>query len=140
MSPATEDRQRSGEELLQIGEVAEEVGLSLRTVRYYEEVGLLSAPTRTDGGFRLYGPAHLEQLRLIKQMKPLGLSIEEMGALLRARNDLETSTSARRRAEARDSLERFADLASERCAELRKQLRSAERLARQIRNEAEGGD
>lgn len=140
MSSATEDRQRSGEELHQIGEVAEQVGLSLRTVRYYEEVGLLSAPTRTEGGFRLYGPAHLEQLRLIKQMKPLGLSIEEMRALLRARNELETATSARKRAEARDSLERFADLASERCAELRKQMRSAERFSRQIRNEAEGGD
>lgn len=133
-------KQGAGEEQLQIGEVAEEVGLSLRTVRYYEEVGLLSAPTRTEGGFRLYGAEHLEQLRLIKQMKPLGLSIEEMRALLRARNDLEASTSSRRRAEARDSLERFADLAGERCAELRKQLRSAERLARQIRNEAEGGD
>jgi DNA-binding transcriptional MerR regulator len=128
------------EELLQIGEVAEEVGLSLRTVRYYEEVGLLSAPTRTDGGFRLYGVAHLEQLRLVKQMKPLGLSIEEMRALLRARSDHETSSSARKRAEARDSLERFADLAGERCAELRRQLRSAERFARQIRSEAEGGD
>jgi DNA-binding transcriptional MerR regulator len=100
---------------------------------------VLSAPTRTDGGFRLYGAEHLEQLRLIKQMKPLGLSLEEMRALLRARNDLETSTSARRRAEARDSLERFADLAGERCAELRKQLRSAERFARQIRSEAEEG-
>lgn len=128
------------EDLHQIGEVAEQVDLSLRTVRYYEEVGLLSPPTRTSGGFRLYGAAHLEQLKTIKQMKPLDFSIEEMRALLRARNDLETSTSVRRRAEARDSLERFADLAGGRCAELRKRLRSAERFARQIRSEAEGGD
>jgi DNA-binding transcriptional MerR regulator len=128
------------EDLHQIGEVAKRVGLSLRTVRYYEEVGLLSPPTRTSGGFRLYGEEHLDQLRTIKQMKPLDFSIEEMRALLRARKDLETATSARKRAEARESLERFADLASERCAELRKRLRSAEGFARQIRSEAEGGD
>lgn len=140
MSTDVSVRRGTDGDLHQIGEVAEQVGLSLRTVRYYEEVRLLSAPTRTDGGFRLYGDDHLEQLRLIKQMKPLGLSIEEMRALLRARDDLQTATSAGRRAEARDSLERFADLASERCAELRRQLRNAERFARQIRNEAEGGD
>ncbi len=136
MSPTAE----STEQLHQIGEVAEQVGLSLRTVRYYEEVGLLSAPARTEGGFRLYGAEHLEQLGLIKQMKPLGLSIEEMRALLDARSDLQSSTSARKRAAARDSLERFAEIAGERCGELRKQLRSAERFARQIRSEAESGD
>lgn len=140
MSSATDDKQRSLEGLHQIGEVAEEVGLSLRTVRYYEEVGLLAAPTRTEGGFRLYGTEHLEQLRLIKQMKPLGLSIEEMRTLMRARKDLGSSTSARRRAEARETLERFADLLGERCTELRRKLRSAERFARQIRTEAESGD
>jgi DNA-binding transcriptional MerR regulator len=140
VSSATDDRQRSREGLLQIGDVAEEVGLSLRTVRYYEEVGLLAAPTRTEGGFRLYGSEHLEQLRLIKQMKPLGLSIEEMGALMRARKDMESPTSARKRAEARATLESFADLVGERCTELRKKLRSAERFARQIRTEAESGD
>jgi DNA-binding transcriptional MerR regulator len=126
--------------MMQIGEVADRVGLSLRTVRYYEEVGLLSAPSRTEGGFRLYGAEHIDQLKLIKQMKPLGLSIEEMRTLLRAREDLHAGGSASKRAEARDSLERFAELAGERCGELRKQLRSAERFARQISSEAKGGD
>ena len=110
--------------------------LSLRTVRYYEEVGVLSAPARTEGGFRLYGAEHLEQLRLIKQMKPLGFSIEEMRELLDARADLRTSNSARKRAAARERLERFAELAGERCRDLRQQLRSAERFARQITGEA----
>ena len=140
MSTDVGTKRSADENLLQIGEVAEQVGLSLRTVRYYEEVGLLSPPARTEGGFRLYGEEHLDQLKLIKQMKPLGLSIEEMRALRGARRELEGGTSARRKAEARDGLERFAELASERCRELRKQLRSAERFARQIRSEAEGGD
>lgn len=140
MSSATDERQPSREGLLQIGEVAEEVALSLRTVRYYEEVGVLAAPTRTEGGFRLYGSEHLEQLRLIKQMKPLGLSIEEMRRLMRARKDLESPAGARERAEARETLVSFADLLGERCIELRQKLRSGERFARQIRAEAESGD
>jgi len=140
MSTDVSVKHGTDKDLHQIGEVAEQVGLSLRTVRYYEEVELLSPPTRTSGGFRLYGEEHLDQLKTIKQMKPLDFSIEEMRVLLRARKDLETTTSARKRTEARESLERFADLACERCAELRKRLRSAERFARQIRSEAEGGD
>jgi DNA-binding transcriptional MerR regulator len=140
VTSATKTRKSAGDGLLQIGEVAEEVGLSLRTVRYYEEVGLLSPPTRTSGGFRLYGDAHLEQLKTIKQMKPLDFSIEEMRELLAARSDLETSSGARRRAAARETLERFGDLAAERCTDLRRRLRSAERFTREIRSEAEGGD
>lgn len=137
MAVATETGEGKTENLHQIGEVAELVGLSLRTVRYYEEVDLLSAPARTEGGFRLYGAEHIDQLLLIKQMKPLGFSIEEMRALLEARKDLKGATSAPRRAAARAHLESFAERASERCTELRKQLRTAERFAHQIRNEAE---
>ncbi|HSK49136.1 MAG TPA: MerR family transcriptional regulator [Solirubrobacterales bacterium] len=140
MAVATAAKRTTAENLHQIGEVAELVGLSLRTVRYYEEVGLLSAPARTEGGFRLYGAEHIDQLLLIKQMKPLGFSIEEMRALFDAREVLASNTSARKRAEASKSLEGFAELASERCRDLRKQLRSAERFSRQIRSEAEGAD
>jgi DNA-binding transcriptional MerR regulator len=127
------------ENLLQIGDVAERVGLSLRTVRYYEEVGVLTPPTRTSGGFRLYGDDHIAQLLTIKQMKPLDFSIEEMRELLQARADLEGSTGARKRAAARQTLERFAELAADRCTDLRKRLRSAESFAREIRDEAEAG-
>lgn len=52
--------------LLQIGEVADEVGLSLRTVRYYEQMGLLVPERRSEGGFRLYGTVQVQPLRLIK--------------------------------------------------------------------------
>jgi DNA-binding transcriptional MerR regulator len=124
---------------MQIGEVAERVGLSLRTVRYYEEVGVLSPPTRTSGGFRLYGDDHIAQLLTIKQMKPLDFSLEEMKELLAARADLEGSSSARKRAAARETLERFAALAAERCTDLRERLQSAESFVREIRDEASTG-
>jgi DNA-binding transcriptional MerR regulator len=124
---------------MQIGEVAERVGLSLRTVRYYEEVGVLSPPTRTSGGFRMYGDDHIAQLLTIKQMKPLDFSLEEMKELLEARAVLESSAGAAGRAAARQTLDRFADLAAERCADLRKRLDSAETFVREIRDQAGSG-
>lgn len=68
--------------LLQIGEVAERVGLSLRTVRYFEEVGLVTPSARTTGGFRLYSEEDVERLLVVKGMKPLGLSLEEIRDIL----------------------------------------------------------
>ena len=68
--------------LFQIGEAAERTGLSLRTVRYYEEVGLAAPSRRSDGGFRLYCEDDVQRLLLVKRMKPLGLSLDEMRELL----------------------------------------------------------
>ncbi len=73
---------------LHIGEVAERVGLSLRTVRYYEEQGLLTPEARSAGGFRLYTELQVDRLALIKQMKPLGFTVQEMRELLDARDAL----------------------------------------------------
>lgn len=67
---------------MHIGELAERTGLSLRTIRHYDEVGLLPATARTDGGFRVYSEDDFERLVVIKQMKPLGFSLEEMADLL----------------------------------------------------------
>lgn len=67
-----------------IGEVAELTGLSHRTIRHYEEMGLVTPSARTDGGFRLYGDADIARLLLVRPMKPLGFSLEEMRALLEA--------------------------------------------------------
>jgi DNA-binding transcriptional MerR regulator len=67
--------------LLQIGDVASRVGLSLRTVRYYEEIGLIAPSARSDGGFRLYSDANVDRLLLLKPMKPLGFSLDEMREL-----------------------------------------------------------
>ena len=73
---------RTGPAALHIGEVAERVGLSLRTVRYYEEQGLFEPAGRTDGGFRLYTDSEVDRLLLIKQMKPLGFTVQQMRELL----------------------------------------------------------
>jgi len=123
------------EKLLQIGDVAERVGLSLRTVRYYEEQGLLTPESRTAGGFRLFSERQVDRLALIKQMKPLGFSIQEMRELLDARVQL-TAGDADAQSAARELLSRYADDAAKRCAKLQEQLRQAEGLADQLRAEA----
>lgn len=69
------------EELLQIGEVAERTGLSLRTVRYYDEVELAKPSARTEAGYRLYSERDVDRLEALKRMKSLGLSLEEMRVL-----------------------------------------------------------
>ncbi len=74
--------------LLQIGQVAGRTGLSLRTIRFYEETGLVRPTSRTEGGFRLYSEDDVARLEIIKRMKPLGFSLEEMQDLLALLADL----------------------------------------------------
>jgi DNA-binding transcriptional MerR regulator len=72
----------SGTNTMHIGQLAERTGLSLRTIRHYDDVGLLPASARTDGGFRVYSEDDFGRLMIIKQMKPLGFSLEEMAEIL----------------------------------------------------------
>lgn len=67
---------------MHIGELAERTGLSLRTLRHYDDIGLLTPSGRTDGGFRLYTADDESRLLLIRRMKPLGYSLDAMGELL----------------------------------------------------------
>jgi len=114
----------SGERRMQIGEVAERIGLSLRTIRHYEEVGLAVPSARSEGGFRLYVSDDVERLRVIMQMKPLGFSLEEMRELLELLDAGEAADPAR--------LTAFREQAAERVATLRGQLRTAEEFAARL--------
>ena len=71
----------ASEALLTIGQTCEVTGLSARTVRYYEEVGLLEGVRRREGGRRAYGEGDLERLRFIQRLKALGLSLAEIKEL-----------------------------------------------------------
>ena len=64
-----------------IGEIAERTGVSVETLRYYEKRRLLSAPARTDGGFRVYSDAVVHQVRFIKQAQSLGLTLDDIQQL-----------------------------------------------------------
>ena len=68
--------------VMHIGEVAARTELSLRSLRHWEEVGLLHPSGRSEGGFRLYTEDDVERILVIRRMKPLGFSIDEMKAVM----------------------------------------------------------
>jgi len=67
---------------LQIGEFAKRAQTNLRTLRYYEECGLIAPAARSPGGFRLYDESQLERIALIRRLQDLGLSLKEIQELL----------------------------------------------------------
>ena len=85
---------RTDENYLQIGEAADRTELTQRTLRYYEEKGLLHAPTRMDGGFRLYSGEDIERLERIKELKNLlGFSLADIKEMLES-DDVRTQIRA----------------------------------------------
>jgi DNA-binding transcriptional MerR regulator len=92
---------------LRIGELAAAVGTTPRTIRYYEEIGLLGSGVRAAGRHRLYGPADVERLREIVRLRDLlGVSLDALKELVEAedarallRAEFERSDDARRRRE-----------------------------------------
>ncbi|MGH7714349.1 MAG: MerR family transcriptional regulator [Gemmatimonadaceae bacterium] len=93
---------------MRIGEVASAAAVNVQTLRYYERVGLLPAPTRLSSGYRAYDPATVRRVRFIKRAQDLGFTLGEITELLAFR---EQSISACARVEARAALtlERIAD-------------------------------
>jgi DNA-binding transcriptional MerR regulator len=117
----------SDEPVLHIGEVAARTDLSLRSLRHWEEVGLLKPSGRSDGGFRLYTEADVAKILVIRRMKPLGFSLDEMKA---AMADIETldDPAAQQAAHeaARQRLDATQRDASERRQKLVRQLEMAD--------------
>ena len=123
-------------DLLQIGDVADRTGLSLRTIRHYEEVGLLPEPQRSPGGFRLYSPLAVERLLLIKRMKPLDFTLEEMRDLIEVRDELaRPRLSKATRAELTERLRTYHALVESRLGRLRERVESADAFTQQLADE-----
>jgi len=66
-----------------IGQLSKHTGTNVETIRYYERVGLLAAPARSSGGYRLYRTEHLKRLNFVRRARALGFSIDEVRTLLR---------------------------------------------------------
>ncbi|HJC60230.1 MAG TPA: MerR family transcriptional regulator [Candidatus Dietzia intestinigallinarum] len=98
---------------MKIGEVAERTELSIRSLRHWDEVGLLSPSAHSPGGFRLYTESDVERILLIRRMKPLGFSLERMADFCRALDNRDSDRAASDaviadiRAEAAERLERL---------------------------------
>ena len=68
--------------MFSIGVLSKQAGVKVPTIRYYEQIGLIDPPQRTEGNQRRYGEASLERLKFIKHARDLGFSIEAIGALI----------------------------------------------------------
>ena len=106
---------------MQIGVVAERLGLSVRTVHYWEEAGLVTPSARSAGGFRLYTEDDVARLTIIRRMKPLGFTLDEMRELLTAFETIHAGTaSAQTLAAADDTIAACRKRVAERSTELYK--------------------
>ena len=122
--------------LMHIGDVADRTGLSLRSIRHYEEVGLLPETQRSTGGFRLYGEDAVARLLLIKRMKPLDFSLEDMRDLIEVRDRLASPRlSAKTRRSLTGRLATYQSLVEHQLAVLRERVDSAQAFADQLRDE-----
>ncbi|MEZ5125039.1 MAG: Cd(II)/Pb(II)-responsive transcriptional regulator [Thermoleophilia bacterium] len=72
---------------MRIGELARMAGSTTETVRYYERLGLLPAPQRTEANYRVYDAGHLERLRFIRNCRAVGITLEEIKSLLHHRDN-----------------------------------------------------
>jgi DNA-binding transcriptional MerR regulator len=126
--------------VMQIGEVAARVGLSLRTIRHWDEMGLVVPSERSAGGFRLYTEADIDRLALVKTLKPLDFSLEQMRDLLDTMDGLEADTDADtdRTAELLRRLAVYRAATDSRVEALRAQVQGLELLSRELRRLANG--
>ncbi|MFF3316596.1 MerR family transcriptional regulator [Streptomyces sp. NPDC003035] len=115
---------------MQIGEVAARTELSLRTIRHYEETGLVVPSARSQGGFRLYTETDVARLMVIRRMKPLGFTLDQMRDLLDATDRLDAEADATLDADEREALlarvRDYQQAAAEQVEKLRVQLIRAE--------------
>lgn len=139
----SEPRTAAPQPTMHIGAVADRTGLSLRTLRHYDEVGLVRPSGRSDGGFRLYTEADVERLLLVRRMKPLGFSLEEMADLLDVADRLAAGDGVPASAdptggaaddELRSRLAAYVHAAEERRADLARKLEWADELIALLRS------
>lgn len=107
---------------LQRGELAKRTGCNLETVRYYEKIGILPEPPRTEGGHRSYDLSHERRLRFILRSRELGFTLDEVRALLRLADGRDAPC-----AEARD-------LAAAHLADVRAKIADLKRMERVLKD------
>ncbi|MFG2489040.1 MerR family transcriptional regulator [Streptomyces virginiae] len=127
------------DEHMQIGEVAARTELSLRTIRHYEETGLVAPSARSQGGFRLYTETDVARLMVIRRMKPLGFTLDQMRDLLDAtdRLDADGALDAAEREALLERVRAYEQAATGQVGKLRVQLSRAEDFAATLRSRLE---
>ena len=115
---------------LTIGQVAKSSGVAAKTIRYYEQIGVLPVPSRAASGYRLYDQPSVERLRFIRRARFLGLPLRELKALMATLNDgAQPGLRPRLRALVRAQL----DAVTNQISELERLRRQLEHILRQMR-------
>jgi MerR family copper efflux transcriptional regulator len=79
---------------MNIGAAAKHTGVSAKTIRYYERVGLLPRPSRTTAGYRVYGEQELAMLGFVRRARALGFAVRDVASLLALWRDRQRSNAA----------------------------------------------
>ena len=107
---------------MKIGDLARAVGTTVKTIRFYEDAGLIPAAPRTESGYRIYEKADVERLEFIRSAKRLGMSLEEIRGVLQL-HDLNEPTCVHVRALLDDKIARI-ELALKELRDFRRELAS----------------
>ena len=118
--------------LIQVGEVARRLEVSPRTIKYYEEIGLVEPQERSAGGFRLYGSREIERLERILKMKSIGYSLAAIRELLAVRDTAQEADKVTVLRTAAEHLKERAREASRRSLKIREDLERAESLREEL--------
>jgi MerR family mercuric resistance operon transcriptional regulator len=105
---------------MKIGEAASASGCHIETIRYYERVGLLPRPARTDSGYRHYTDGQVQRLRFITRGRDLGFSLDEIRSLLTLADDATLSCAE------------VDGLARHHLGEIRERIRELTRMAKEL--------
>ncbi len=108
---------------MKIGEVARKAGMTVRAVRYYEELGLVQPDGHSSGGFRLYGEKNLKRLRVIDFLKGMGLSLAEIREILLAKKSSGASI---------DSVRTLFRIYGERLSQIESQIKALSQMRDEI--------
>lgn len=101
-----------------IGRLSTRAAVNIETVRYYERIGLLPSPPRTEGGHRLYSELHVKRLTFVRRARELGFTLEEIRALLRLADERPPSCARAR------------SLATKHLADVREKIADLKRMER----------
>jgi DNA-binding transcriptional MerR regulator len=122
----------AGGRLVRVGEVAERLEVSPRTIKYYEEIGLVEPEERSAGGFRLYGDREIGRLGRILEMKSIGYSLAAIRELLAVRDTAQEADKVTVLRTATGHLREREREASARILKIREDLGRAEALREEL--------
>ena len=115
-------------ELRRVGEVAKQLGVSPRTIKYYEEIGLVEPAGHSQGGFRLYGERETERLERILRMKSIGYSLSAIRELLAVRDAVRDADKVTILRTSTEHLKEQKQEVAERIQQMHEELERAETL------------